>query len=79
MPLISALRRKKQAGLCEFEAVMVYIVSSLSRKDRSQREAQAGFKLAISSAAHSFLHLHVSTHHVLILQLCATTPSFINF
>lgn len=34
MPLIPALRRKKQAYLCEFEATLTYIVRSCLKKKK---------------------------------------------
>ena len=37
MPLIPALRRQKQADLCEFEASLVYRASSRTVKTDTQR------------------------------------------
>ena len=33
MPLIPALRKQRQADLCEFEASLVYIASSRTARD----------------------------------------------
>ena len=38
MPLIPALGRQRQVGLCEFEASLVYIVSSRTVKAVTQRK-----------------------------------------
>ena len=37
MPLIPALKRQRQVDLCEFEASLVYIVSSRIARTVSQR------------------------------------------
>jgi hypothetical protein len=55
MPLIPALRRQRQADLCEFEASLLYRVSSktdkaIHRETKSQKTNQTTTTKLISSA-----------------------------